>query len=135
MSAATPTDVVTGFVVRDSRVLLLRRSAAVGSYRGMWAGVSGYLEVPSAREQMWMELGEELGVGRSDAALVAEGEPLVIEDGDRYWRVHPFRLDLAPGVEPRLDWEHVELAWIAPEEIRRMDTVPGLWDAWGRVSG
>jgi len=40
--------VVTCFLLRRAaagdEVLLLRRSQKVGTYRGRWAGVSGYLE-------------------------------------------------------------------------------------------
>ncbi|ELK44964.1 translation initiation factor aIF-2B subunit alpha, partial [Haloferax sp. BAB-2207] len=36
--------VVTVFLRHDGRVLLTRRSDAVGTYQGRWAGVSGYVE-------------------------------------------------------------------------------------------
>ena len=35
----------------------------------------------------------------------------------------------------RLDWEHVEMRWCPPQEMKQMNTVPGLWQAWCRVAG
>ena len=126
------TSVITAFVVRGGELLLLRRSGEVGSYRGRWAGVSGYLEVTDPEQQARVELAEELGLTGDDVLLEAAGEPLPVDDHEsgRRWLVHPFRFRLAPDTEPRLDWEHVELRWASSEQILGLDTVPGLWDAW-----
>jgi ADP-ribose pyrophosphatase YjhB (NUDIX family) len=37
-------DVVTVFLTHRSKILVLKRSREVGTYKGHWAGVSGYLE-------------------------------------------------------------------------------------------
>jgi len=130
-------EVVTAFVTRGAELLVLRRSGAVGTYRGSWAGVSGYLERDDPEAQARIELAEELGLGDGDVALLARGAPLAIDDPaeSRSWRVHPFRFELAPGASPRLDWEHAELRWIRPEEMRALKTVPGLWEVWQTVAG
>jgi len=131
------TEVVTVFVTRGPDLLVLKRSERVGTYRGSWAGVSGYLERDDPEAQARVELAEELGLGAADVALLAAGAPLTIDDAasGRAWRVHPFRFDLAPGASLRLDWEHVELRWIRPDEMRSLKTVPGLWEAWQNVAG
>ncbi len=136
MSSSSPTAVVTGFITNRGKVLLLRRSPEVGTYQGRWAGVSGYLETDDPSEQAWTELGEELGIGQDSATIELTGEPVEIvdPDTDRAWLVHPFRFALHAGVEPRLDWEHVEMRWIAPAQMQQLKTVPGLWRAWCRVS-
>ncbi len=136
MPSSAPTAVVTGFITSQGRVLLLRRSSKVGTYQGHWAGVSGYLETDDPTEQVWTELGEELGIGPDGAAIEITGDPLEIVDRDteRVWLVHPFRFSLHAGVEPRLDWEHVEMRWASPDRIQQLRTVPGLWEAWCRVS-
>ena len=135
-SRPAETSVVTAFVTKGDRVLLLKRSALVGSYRGQWAGVSGYLETDEPIEQAWVELREELGAGKIDTTLEAVGEPFSVKDEakNRAWCVHPFRFSLAEDFEPKLDWEHIELKWILPTEMKDMDTVPGLWKAWCRVA-
>lgn len=130
------TSVVTCFVTHGDRVLVLKRSKRVGTYRGAWAGVSGYLEAATALEQAWIELREELGLGREALSLIAEGSPFRVTDEhiDKVWLVHPFRFALQRSVEFELDWEHVEMQWIQPGKILELDTVPGLWDAWLKVS-
>ena len=49
--------VVTCFLESANEILILRRSEQVGSYRGRWAGVSGYIET-TADEQALVEIEE-----------------------------------------------------------------------------
>jgi 8-oxo-dGTP pyrophosphatase MutT (NUDIX family) len=131
-------DVVTVFLLRrrpeGDRVLLLRRGGRVGTYRGRWAGVSGYVEgTPEA--QAYTELREETGLGAADVRLVRAGAPLVVPDAalGRRWRVHPFLFEIVAEREPALDWENDEARWVLPEEVARHETVPGLAEALARV--
>jgi ADP-ribose pyrophosphatase YjhB (NUDIX family) len=121
------TAVITVFLTRNKKLLLLRRSQKVGTFQGCWAGVSGYLDADSPIEQAWTELKEELGVGPTGAVLEVIGEPLEVTDRqtDHIWVVHPFRFALS---------DHVEMRWSAPITIQQLDTVPGLWEAWCSVS-
>ena len=131
---------VTCFLTRrdeddSERVLLLRRSRRVGTYRGRWAGVSGYLEAPDPLAQAYRELREETGLPRDDVRLLAAGDPLAVDDeslGVR-WVVHPFLFRLLPGREPVLDWEHTESRWVASSQMGRFKTVPALREALDRV--
>ncbi len=136
MARLKTTPVVTAFVTRDKRVLLLKRSSEVGSYQGHWAGVSGFIEQPSARTQAMTEINEELAVAPSQISLEAEGDPLTVVDEalGRAWEVHPFLFALQPGVHPQLDYEHVDSRWVAPNEITELTCVPGLYEAWCRVA-
>ncbi len=154
-------EVVTCFLLRRGQegdeVLVLRRSERVGTYPGKWAGVSGYLEPgASAMQQAEREIEEETGLSREEVRLLRQGEPLEVVDegiGVR-WRVHPFLLEVVSGalssrrkarLKPglgageaervRLDWEHVEARWVRPEEVRELETVPGLAEALERVYG
>ena len=65
-----------------------------------------------------------------------EGVPLEVIDAElaRKWIVHPFRFRVLMPEKIRIDWEHTEAKWIAPEDISRHGTVPGLLEAWQRVS-
>jgi len=128
------TDVVTVFLLHDDRILLLRRSEEVGTYRGRWAGVSGYVE-RDPLDQAYVEIEEETGLGRRDVVLIRAGEPLLVHDrgNDRLWRVHPFLFTVNDPERIRLDWEHVQRRWVWPGEIEDLDTVPGLADALQRV--
>lgn len=136
MADEAMTNVVTCFLTRNGKVLVLKRSDKVGTYRGRWAGVSGFVETADPLDQAWIELGEEVGISRDDATLERVGEPLLVSDNDakRRYLVHPFRFSMSAHTEPRLDWEHVALLWVFPDEIESMATVPGLYQAWQRVS-
>lgn len=126
--------VVTAFLAtEDGRILLLRRSDRVGSFRGRWAGVSGYLEDPTPLDQALREVREEVGYDRNELELLGEGDLVLARDRDRIYVVHPF-LFRVRREDVRLDWEHTESAWVAPQEIGRRDTVPELDRAWAAVA-
>jgi len=119
--------VVTCFLESGGKILLLRRSRQVGSYRGKWAGVSGYVESPP-EEQALIEVNEEVSLDSDDVHLLKKGDPLVIDDkelGTR-WVVHPFLFHVNAPDKVKIDWEHREYKWIEPGDIDRYDTVPGL---------
>jgi len=127
--------VVTSFIERlDGAVLLLRRSELVGSFRGRWAGVSGFLEEPTPLAQAYKEIGEETGIQPDQLRLASEGHEVYARDGQRIFRVHPFRF-LVTEESVSLDWEHSEYAWVRPEEIPRKETVPKLDRVWAAVAG
>lgn len=134
LRAVTRHDVVTAFLERpDGRILVLRRSNRVGSFRGHWAGVSGFLEDPTPEGQAVREVHEETGVAPSDLALAARGRLVFARDGDRIFAIHPFRFRVG-HVAVRLDWEHTEFAWIPPVELSGRRTVPKLTQVWERVA-
>jgi 8-oxo-dGTP pyrophosphatase MutT (NUDIX family) len=125
--------VVTAFVQRgDGRVLLLRRSRRVGSFRGRWAAVSGHLEGRGPEVQARRELEEETGLRARDLTLQAAGARLLVREPDRIYVVYPFRFSVRrPRI--RLDWEHTASEWIPPSHIGNRRSVPGLRAAWERV--
>ena len=128
-------DVVTVFLTLGGKVLLLKRSGKVGTYKGHWAGVSGYLESADPLKQAYEEMIEEVGLGMEDVSLVKKGEPLEVLDPvrQRAWRVHPFLFLVHSTDKIRLDWENVEMRWVLPDEIEQLQTVPALKKALDRV--
>jgi 8-oxo-dGTP diphosphatase len=126
--------VVTCFLESNGEILILRRSERVGSYRGRWAGVSGYVE-KTADEQALTEIKEETGLGREDVKLVKKGEPLAVADkemGTR-WVVHPYLFHIKDRSKIKIDWEHKETMWIDPKDIDNFETVPRLKETLARV--
>ncbi|MFB6252483.1 MAG: NUDIX domain-containing protein [Halobellus sp.] len=126
--------VVTCFVRERGQVLLTRRSDAVGTYRGHWAGVSGYVEGDpgSAKRDAWRELREETGLTRDDLAFVRAGESLAVDDEESSFTVHPFLFESdTRRVTP--SEELAALEWVDPTVIRSRRTVPRLWETWRRT--
>ena len=126
--------VVTCFLESNNEILILRRSDKVGSYRGSWAGVSGYVET-TPDEQALTEIAEETRLSASKVHLVTKGDPLEVPDeqlGVR-WVVHPYLFHVDERSNIRIDWEHVESRWINPLELRNYQTVPNLEEALQRV--
>jgi len=128
-------EVVTSFLTADQQVLLLRRSSKVGSHRGRWSGVSGYLEgseQPLTRAVT--EIHEELGLHESQINLVRIGETLRAydEENETVWIVHPFLFEtLSKSV--KLDWENAEYQWVASRQLISFVTVPKLREVLDRV--
>jgi 8-oxo-dGTP pyrophosphatase MutT (NUDIX family) len=123
-----PIHVVTCFLRRGDRILVLKRSMGVATNKGRWAGVSGYVEPgETPRETAYKEMEEEVSATAEQLELVREAPPLTLldEEHDTTWVVHPFLFDDL-GVGVKLDWEHTEFAWIDPIQLAALDTVGGL---------
>jgi len=116
--------VVTVLLRNNGAILLCRRSEAVGSCSGRWAGVAGHVE-ESPEAAARQEIREKTGLSSESIALVYKGEPFTVEDSDLtiQWTVHPFLFD----------WETASYEWVAPTEILRRETVPNLWKSYDRV--
>ncbi len=128
---ATP--VVSAVLRNRGRILIVRRSEAVGSFRGRWSAVSGYLEGrEDPRLRATREVREETGL--KGLTLRVTGTPVLARDDARMYVVHPFLFDV-PRRQVRLDWENVEHRWIRPEELDSFETVPRLVDVVAAVLG
>jgi len=124
----TSYDVVTCFLRNRGRILLLRRSAKVGTFQGIWAGVSGYIEGDEIYlERALKEISEEVGI--TDPILNATGEPVYARDGNRLFIVHPYVFEVNTR-DIHLDWEHAEYRWVKPGEIPAFKGVPKLAEAF-----
>ncbi len=126
--------VVTCFLESDGEILILQRSGQVGTYRGRWAGVSGYIET-TPDEQALVEIEEETGLCGEDLKLIKKGEPLPIKDEKLRvkWVVHSYLFHINDRSKIKIDWEHKEIKWISPKDIDNYQTVPKLKETLARV--
>jgi 8-oxo-dGTP pyrophosphatase MutT (NUDIX family) len=127
--------VVTVFLRNEMKILILKRSEQVRSYRGKWAGVSGSVEGGSPLMQAMQELQEETGLKGADVRFVKAGREFEVEDDSigQTWVVHPFLFDALNLDRFELDWEHSEHKWIDPLELELFETVPMLGKSLQRV--
>jgi 8-oxo-dGTP diphosphatase len=124
-------NVVTVFLEHDRRILLLRRSQKASTMKGLWAGISGYIEGNDALTQALKEIEEETGLNNKKLNLLHVGQPLEVVESDNpdtVWVVHPYLFHSNTHLI-RIDWEHEELRWINPDEIQSYETVPKLKEA------
>jgi 8-oxo-dGTP pyrophosphatase MutT (NUDIX family) len=132
--------VVTCLVEHGGRILLLKRSNLVGTYRGLWGGVAGYVEeYEDPYDTALKEISQEAGITLDALTFVKKGSPIEITDtyeGRRYdWLVYPFLFHIEDTSLVRIDWEHEEYRWVLPSEVRKLDTVPGLDEVVAQLLG
>jgi 8-oxo-dGTP diphosphatase len=132
-----PTHVITCILLRtdqqETRILLVRRSQKVGSYRGRWAGVSGFVE-PNVTpdEQAYTELQEETSLQRDQVRMLRRGAVVEYSDAKlgRHFYIHPFLFEALTPELVRIDWEATEMRWIDPSELSSFETVPKLQEVY-----
>jgi 8-oxo-dGTP pyrophosphatase MutT (NUDIX family) len=127
--------VVTAFLRYKDKILILRRSDSVGTYKGRWGGISGYIEEDeSPLDRAVIEVRQETGIKKNEIMLIKEGRPFVVKDEfiNKKWIVHPFLFRVRTD-KIKLDKEHKETKWIKPEELTEYDTVPELEKSLKRV--
>jgi 8-oxo-dGTP pyrophosphatase MutT (NUDIX family) len=125
--------VVTCLLINKDKLLILKRSDKVGTYKGLWGGVAGYVEEhEEPYETALKEIKEEVGIEKKDVSLVRKCDPFTFTDyseGKRYnWTIYPFLFKIEKKDKIQIDWEHSKYKWISPLDIRRYDTVPHLKD-------
>jgi len=125
------TNVVSCFLIHDNKVLLLKRSNKVKTYKGLWGGVAGYVESEETPDQTALkEIREEAGLTEDDVVFVKKGDPVSFSDsyeGVTYnWVVHPFVFEVLDKDKVHIDWEHSEYRWISPADINKYKTAPHL---------
>ena len=125
------------FVRFQSKILLLKRSDKVGSGKGKWYCVAGYLdEYKPIKEKVLEELREELGIGEDNLQNLVFFDPWEQHDeaSGMRWTHFPVLVDLKKLPQITLDWEHTEYKWVLPEDIGRFDVLESLWMNLKRVT-
>ncbi|MBW2988196.1 hypothetical protein DRJ48_03545 [Candidatus Woesearchaeota archaeon] len=119
--------VLTCFITLNGKILLLKRSNSVTTYKGKWNTVAGYIDEPKPIQAKALEeVLEETGITKELICEVIEGESLIINDANRTWIVFPVLVKLKQMPKLRLNFEHTEAKWILPEELPKYEIVPKL---------
>ena len=125
--------VITIFVKHKGKILLLKRSDKVLEYKNLWNTVSGYLdELKPIEEKAKEELKEEVGIEGKDISEIKLGEIYKFTDRtiQKTWVILPILVQLNEKPKIKLDWEHSEYKWIAPEDLKKYAIVPKLQKSW-----
>jgi len=130
-------EVVTSFLQHRGKILILRRSSKVGTYRGRWAGISGYIEKgDQPLTRAIKEIKEEVGLSQDAVRLIRQGEPVRVSDSEKniLWIVYPFLFETKTETI-KINWENLEYKWIVPSDLAKCKTVPKLKEAFDQVKG
>ncbi len=120
------THVVTSILMCEGKILIVKRSERVGSFRGKWAGISGYIEAgENPLECAIKEIREETGLKEEEIKLISEGDSVITKKDGETWVVHPFLFETGKS-EICLDWEHEQCEWIEAKDLGNYETVPSL---------
>ncbi len=122
----------------DGKILILKRSNKVKTYKGLWGGVAGYVEEnEEPYETAIKEIKEEVGLKKEDISLIKQLDPFVFTDfyeQIRYdWKIFVFLFRIRKKSKIKIDWEHSEYRWILPSEIAKYETVPHLKDVVSKL--
>jgi PncC family amidohydrolase len=125
--------VASTFVEYKGKILILKRSRKVGSYRGRWGVVSGHIEEGETEEETSLkELKEEIGLDPNLIEKLIKSTPFELSDtklGIR-WEITPFHAILKTKPDIKIDWEHVKFLWINPSELSKFKTAPLLYQGY-----
>ena len=116
---------------KDGKILILKRSKKVKSYKEMWGVVAGYIEKDEKPiDTAIKEIKEEIGLNESNYSLIKSLDPVKLMDyyeGEKYdWQIYPFLFKIEKKDKINIDWEHLEYRWVRPSELKNYKTVPHL---------
>lgn len=122
---------VAAVIVREGRVLAMRRAATKDAGAGLWETVSGRVAPDEPLEAaMLREIGEETGLEVRLSPRPVDA--YVARRGARPMCVVVYRADHVAGEVVRSD-EHDDHAWLTAEELRARSTLTRLCDAVDRA--
>ena len=125
--SSNKTIVVTSIIENDHRILILKRSERVKSFRCVWSGVSGYFEKnEDLLSRALVEIYEETKINKRDLILkkILKETTVKIKD-EKILVIQPF-LFSSKTKNISVNWENSEFRWIKENQIKNYDTVPKL---------
>lgn len=115
--------VVTGIVIYQGKVLILKKSMDDWNYPGVWSFCSGFVkEFEPAEKSVLREIKEETGL---QVKIIKTADPIITVDKNKRWVVAPF-LCKADSDKVVLDHENIEFRWINPKEATNYKGVPAF---------
>ena len=121
------TIVVTSIIENGNKILILKRSEIVKSFKNKWGGISGYFEKSEdLLSRAIIEIYEETKINKQDIMLRKILEQKIIQiETDKVIIIQPFYFS-SKTKKISLNWEHTEYIWITKDQKNNYDTVPKL---------
>jgi 8-oxo-dGTP pyrophosphatase MutT (NUDIX family) len=121
--------VVTSIIENDNKILILKRSEKVKSFKHKWAGISGYFEKDEdLLSRALIEIYEETKVKNKDLILRKILKQITIKiENEKVITIQPFYF-LSKTKNISTDWEHSEYKWIKEDQLSNYELVPKLID-------
>lgn len=121
--------VVTSIIENGNKILILKRSEKVKSFKHKWAGISGYFEKDEdLLSRALIEIYEETKVKNEDLILRKILKQITIKiENEKVITIQPFYF-LSKTKNISTDWEHSEYKWIKEDQLSNYDLVPKLID-------
>jgi len=131
----TQKHMVTVFLERQGKILLMRRSDSAQRYQGKWAGVLMSVSGCSPLTQAMQGVEHETGLKGSDVRFVKAGPEFEVKDPrpGTLWIVHPFLFEALCLDRFQLDGTYCDHKWIRPSDLELFETVPLLKKSLSRV--
>lgn len=128
--------VVIVFAEYNNKILLLKRSEKVRTYKGRWNIIAGYLDDPSEsiEDKIYEELEEEAGIEKEMVESIYVGEVFDEVDNEinKTWVTAPVLAKLKKDPEIKLDWEHTEYKWVEKDKV--LEIAPWLEEEFNKIA-
>jgi 8-oxo-dGTP diphosphatase len=124
--------VVTAVIGNNNKILILRRSKRVKSFRQKWACISGYFETnEDLLSRALTEIREETKISNKDLILRKILDQFdILLDNRGILKIQPFYF-LSSTTNIVLNWEHDSYEWISKDQVNNYKFVPRLRDILG----
>ena len=109
---------VVVFLKHEDEILLLKRSDEVGTHKGRWGLVAGYLdELKPVVDKALEEVQEETGIEKDIVSEIKKiGSYKFHDDGITYTSFIVFmKLEEKPEIE--ISWEHTDWNWVELDDV------------------
>ncbi|MCS7213385.1 MAG: CinA family protein [Candidatus Calescibacterium sp.] len=128
-------EVSSTFVYYNGRILVMKRSRKVGTYKGMWGVASGHIEKgETSLQTAFKELEEETSMKKEFIKEMIQGSPFEFVDPKIRirWVIHPFLAisAISPVEFVKIDWEHTSFKLIRPSELNKLRTAPMIYEGY-----
>ncbi|MBU5689191.1 MAG: HAD-IA family hydrolase [Candidatus Aenigmarchaeota archaeon] len=118
---------VAAIVKYDGRILLLKRSDKVATYKNQWAVIHGRIEDgESVEKRAELEVKEETGL---KVKFLKKGKMIVFDDRTLgiSWHITPVLFE-AKDYKVKLNWENTDYIWVKPEEMKKYNDYLKLFE-------